>query len=68
MYENQMFFYQNRAFALQCHLELTFSMLQVWSHVHKQYIKPLDYSLDFMKEKQTQMERDAKIIFNNIIF
>ena len=67
MYENQMFSYQNRAFALQCHLELTFPMLQVWQRVHKKYMEPLGYSLDFMREKQVQMEKDAKIIFNNII-
>lgn len=66
-YDNQMFVYENRIFGIQCHLEVTLSMLQVWKNAHKKYIEPLGYSLDFMRENQKLMERDARKIFKNII-
>ncbi|UZN08833.1 type 1 glutamine amidotransferase [Leptospira santarosai] len=40
MYSNQMFSFQDRIFGIQCHIEVTASMLKVWRVVHSDFILP----------------------------
>ncbi|EMF89379.1 class I glutamine amidotransferase [Leptospira santarosai str. ST188] len=40
MYSNQMFSFQDRIFGIQCHIEVTASMLKVWRVVHADFILP----------------------------
>ena len=66
-YENQMFSYENKAFGIQCHFEVTYPMLEVWWNVHKEMPKVLGSISQEIKTKQIEMEANARILFENIV-
>ncbi|XDD45889.1 type 1 glutamine amidotransferase [Leptospira sp. WS39.C2] len=66
-YANQMFSYKNKVFAFQTHIEPTLGMLNVWQNVHKEFIAKGNGDFTDMLSKQQTMEKNAKIIFRNII-
>jgi GMP synthase-like glutamine amidotransferase len=66
-YPNQMFSYENNAYALQTHLEPTLSMLQVWLTVHKEFISQGKGDFTDLAAKQSEMEKSVRVVFQNII-
>jgi GMP synthase-like glutamine amidotransferase len=67
MYKNQMFAYENKAYAFQAHLEPTMPMLDVWRVVHKDFIAKGNGDFIDIGIKQAEMEKSARIIFRNIL-
>ena len=67
IYENQMFSYSDNVYAIQCHLEVTISMLQVWWKQFKNIEPALGKFNQGIIDKQKEMETVAKKIFDTII-
>lgn len=66
-YENQMFVYKDKGYGIQCHFEVTYPMLEVWWNVHKEIPKTIGPISNEIKNKQKEMEANARILFDNII-
>lgn len=68
MYPNQMFSFQDRIFGIQCHLEVTAPMLQVWKGVHADFIRSAGWVPGPDTESlRSQMETSGRSIFNAIL-
>ena len=68
-YPNQMFSFENRIFAIQCHLELTEEILKVWLRKKPELhnlIKKKEEK-DNLFEQRKQMETTSSILFKNIL-
>lgn len=66
-YENQMYSYENRAFGIQCHLEITLAMLSVWWDVHKTIPNTLGKMNNEVKFTQQDMEVTSRVLFKNLL-
>jgi GMP synthase-like glutamine amidotransferase len=66
IYASQMFSYKDRAFGIQCHIEPTYSMLEVW---HKRFssISPVVKLGDDARKLISSVNSTGKIILENII-
>ncbi|XDD51690.1 type 1 glutamine amidotransferase [Leptospira sp. WS92.C1] len=68
MYPNQMFSFQDRIFGIQCHLEVTASMLEVWQNVHSDFIRSAGWIPGPETESlRSQMEISGRKLFNAIL-
>ncbi|WP_061248816.1 type 1 glutamine amidotransferase [Leptospira alstonii] len=68
MYSDQMFSFQDRIFGIQCHLEVTASMLQVWQTVHSDFIRSAGWVPGPETEVlRSQMENVGRRIFGAIL-
>jgi GMP synthase-like glutamine amidotransferase len=65
-YPAQMFSYKEKAFGIQCHLEMTYPMLEVW-HKRFQSIPPVLNLNQEAKMKTDLVNQTGKIILENII-
>jgi GMP synthase-like glutamine amidotransferase len=66
-YKNQMFAFENKAYAFQTHIEPTLPMLEVWLTVHKEFISKGKGDFTNLSAKQAEMESAARILFRNIL-
>lgn len=67
MYENQMFCYENRAFAIQCHFEVSYPMLETWWTVHQSIPEKLGSLNETWKDKNSQVQEAGKKLFHNLL-
>ncbi|MDV6234880.1 type 1 glutamine amidotransferase [Leptospira ellisii] len=68
LYPNQMFSVGNRIFGVQCHLEVTESMLSVWKGVHAEFIRSAGWVPGPETESlRSQMEIAGRKIFGAIL-
>ncbi|MBE8432422.1 type 1 glutamine amidotransferase, partial [Leptospira interrogans serovar Pomona] len=66
MYSNQMFSFQDRIFGIQCHMEVTASMLKVWRVVHSDFIRSCVPGPD-TEILRSQMDTFARRVFAAIL-
>jgi GMP synthase-like glutamine amidotransferase len=66
-YENQMFVYDKKAFAIQCHFEVTSSMLPVWWKIHKILPEKLGALPSDLFKKTDELKEVSKLLFENIL-
>ncbi|ABJ76123.1 type 1 glutamine amidotransferase [Leptospira borgpetersenii] len=66
MYSNQMFSFQDRIFGIQCHMEVTASMLKVWRVVHSDFIRSWVPGPD-TEILRSQMENVGRRVFAAIL-
>jgi GMP synthase-like glutamine amidotransferase len=67
-YENQMFSIEDRIYGIQAHLEPSYAMLKIWKNVHKEFLeRGGNPSTEDWEEKQKEMEKVARVLFNNLI-
>lgn len=64
-YQNQMFVYEKDTVGIQCHFEVTSSMLPTWWSRHKLNKSIGEFKPSYIEETNS-MNRDAKIIFDTI--
>ncbi len=67
IYKNQMFALENKAYAFQMHLEPTLPMIDVWREKQKSFIARSQGDFTDIPAKQKEMEKNARIIFRNIL-
>lgn len=67
MYPSQMFAYQNKAFGIQCHIELTAPMLDVWRVRFPEIGKIVSSVNDNVRTQISSIQKYGKTIFENII-
>ncbi|WP_061222958.1 type 1 glutamine amidotransferase [Leptospira weilii] len=68
MYSNQMFSFQDRIFGIQCHMEVTASMLKVWCMAHSDFIRSAGWVPGPETEVlRSQMENVGRRIFGAIL-
>ncbi len=68
VYKNQMFSFEDRVFGIQCHLEATYPMIEVWSEIHSDFIaKSSNASPVLDKKLQSDAEAFGEKIFENIL-
>lgn len=67
-YSNQMFSFEDRIFGIQCHLEITASMLSIWQKAHSDFIRSAGWipgpETEFLR---SQMEKVGGSIFEKIL-
>ncbi|TGL46455.1 type 1 glutamine amidotransferase [Leptospira wolffii] len=67
-YPNQMFGFENRIFGIQCHLEVTGPMLEVWKKVHSEFISKAGWIPGPETENlRSQMEESGRALFEGIL-
>ncbi len=67
-YPNQMFAFENRIFGIQCHLEVTEPMLEVWKNVHSEFIAKAGWIPGpETKDLRSQMEKAGRLLFEGIL-
>lgn len=67
-YKNQMFSIEDRIYGIQAHLEPSIAMLKIWKDVHKEFLeKGGNPSTEDWEERQVEMEKIARVLFNNLI-
>ncbi|WP_010569510.1 type 1 glutamine amidotransferase [Leptospira broomii] len=67
-YPNQMFAWKNRVFGIQCHLEMTAPMLEVWKTVHGEFIQKAGWIPGpETGQIRSQMEEAGRALFEGIL-
>ncbi len=66
-YSSQAFSYKNKAFGIQCHIEITESLLSVWKTKSSEIKKLLEIPSEELKSKITSVQQTGKQIIENII-
>lgn len=67
-YPNQMFEFENRIFGIQCHLEVTQPMLEIWKKVHAKFIAEAGWIPGpDTEELRSQMEEAGRALFEGIL-
>jgi len=67
MYSSQMFAYQNKAFGIQCHLELTQALFEAWRFRFPEVKKMFPSVNDKILNQINSIQSYGKIIFQNIL-
>ncbi|MDX1959276.1 MAG: type 1 glutamine amidotransferase [Leptospiraceae bacterium] len=65
-YSSQMFSYKDKAFGIQCHLEMTYPMLEVWHKRFSNVSKTISLNEE-TKKKTSEVNASGKIVLQNII-
>jgi GMP synthase-like glutamine amidotransferase len=66
-FPNQMFTYQDKAFAIQCHFEITSTMLETWHKMDKTISAALGKLTPEIYAKQKESEAIGRLLFGNIL-
>jgi GMP synthase-like glutamine amidotransferase len=66
IYENQMFSYSENVYAIQCHLEVTVPMLQVWWKQFPNIEPALGKFNPNIIDKQREMEETSRKVFDHL--
>lgn len=67
-YPNQMFSWKDRVFGIQCHLEVTAPMFEVWKNVHSEFIRKSGWKPGpEVGLQRSQMEEAGRILFEGIL-
>ncbi|PJZ70091.1 glutamine amidotransferase [Leptospira perolatii] len=67
-YPNQMFAWKNRVFGIQCHIEVTESMLEVWKKVHADFIRKAGWNPGpETGDLRSHMEKVGRSLFEGIL-